>query len=554
VPALQLNLKRLSSLLGSELSADEAAELAAALGMSVEEVSEESVKVEYNPNRPDFSHIVGVARAMKGLLGLETGAPRYKAAPAKITTRVEASVRKMRPYIACAVVRGLRLEEYHLEELINAQEDLHWVVGRDRRRVAIGLHDLSKVVPPFTYKAVGLDEIRFIPLGEYSEMSPREILSKHPKGRQYSWILEGKERAPVILDSRKRVLSFPPIINSSLTELTPGERDIFIDVTGTDEKSVNNALNILVTTMIDMGGRAECCDVIYSWTGRRDRTPDLRYSVWRVRPASVNNLLGVDLQPREICKQLRKMRLDASVKRGAIEVCVPPYRVDILHEVDLVEEVAIGLGYQNLQPEFPKTFGFGGLLKSTAILSSIRRLVLSLGATEVVNTTLSNSERDYKMMLMDGGPSVKILNPVSALYDSVRERILPSLLSNLAANTDNPYPQRLFEIGDVVLRDDSLPERTRRETHLALVTCHPTASYSEIKSLADEILRHLGKDLVFNPMEQPFFIPGRSVSIMLGDLEVGYAGEIHPAVLENFGIPMPAAALELNLSQILDQG
>jgi len=176
VPALQLNLKRLSSLLGSELSADEAAELAAALGMSVEEVSEESVKVEYNPNRPDFSHIVGVARAMKGLLGLETGAPRYKAAPAKITTRVEASVRKVRPYIACAVVRGLRLEEYHLEELINAQEDLHWVVGRDRRRVAIGLHDLSKVVPPFTYKAVGLDEIRFIPLGEYSEMSPREIL------------------------------------------------------------------------------------------------------------------------------------------------------------------------------------------------------------------------------------------------------------------------------------------------------------------------------------------------------------------------------------------
>ncbi len=549
MPALRLSVLRLSRLVGKELTSAEVSELAASLGMSVEEVSEEHVKVEYNPNRPDFAHVVSVARAMRGLLGLERGAPRYRVEPPKDYVVVEPGVRGVRPFISCALVRGLQLDDESLEELIIAQEDLHWVIGRDRRKVAIGLHDYSKISPPFTYKAVGLDGVKFVPLGEYSEATPREILLRHPKGRQYAWILKGKEKVPIITDAKGRVLSFPPIINSSLTELRPGLRDVFIDVTGTDERAVSNALNILVSAMIDLGGRARGVEIRYTWLGKRIRTPDLRNRRWTLRPSYVTELIGQELSLRDICRFLWRMGLDARPEKGSIIVEVPPYRVDILHEVDLVEEVSIGMGYQNLEPEFPKTPGTGELLRSTLMISRMRQLLLSLNLTEVVNTTLSNSERDYKMM-MDGGPAIKILNPVSALYDSVRERLLPGLLSNLAANTDNPYPQRLFEIGDVLERDDAAPERSRRRTNLALVISHSNASYSEIKSIAEEILRHLSPSLSFQQRDYPFFIQGRSVSILFGDTVVGYMGEIHPAVLENFKIPMPTAALELSLSDI----
>jgi phenylalanyl-tRNA synthetase beta chain len=549
MPALRLSVSRLSRLVGKELTAAEVSELAASLGMSVEEVSEEHVKVEYNPNRPDFAHVVSVARAMRGILGLDGGAPRYRVEPPRDYVIVEPGVRGVRPFISCALVRGLQLDDESLEELIIAQEDLHWVIGRDRRKVAIGLHDYSKVSPPFTYKAVGLDGVKFVPLGEYSEATPREILLKHPKGRQYAWILKGKEKAPIITDSKGRVLSFPPIINSSLTELRPGLRDVFIDVTGTDERAVSNALNILVSAMIDLGGRARGVEIRYMWLRKRVRTPDLKNRRWALKPSYVTELIGRELSPQEICRFLRRMRLNARPEKGSIVVEVPPYRVDILHEVDLVEEVSIGMDYQNLEPEFPKTSGTGGLLRSTLMISRIRQLLLSLNLTEVVNTTLSNSERDYNMM-MDGEPAIKILNPVSALYDSVRERLLPGLLSNLAANTDNPYPQRLFEIGDVLEREDTVPERSRRRTNLALVISHSNASYSEIKSIAEEILRHLSPSLSFQQRDYPFFIQGRSVSILFGDTAVGYMGEIHPAVLENFKIPMPTAALELKLSDI----
>ncbi|MEM4590397.1 MAG: phenylalanine--tRNA ligase subunit beta [Nitrososphaerota archaeon] len=548
MPALSLSVERVSRLIGRDLTPKDVAELSAALGLSVEEVVENEVRVEYNPNRPDFGSHVSLARYFKGLLGLELGSKRYTALSSDIRVQVEESVEKVRPYIVCAVVRSLNLSEEDIADLITLQEDLHWVLGRDRRKVAIGLHDNTKVRPPLTYKAVGLTEISFIPLGAYREMTPLQILSEHPTGRKYSWILEGKEAAPIILDSRGNVLSFPPIINGSLTELRPQANEVFIDVTGTDQKAINQALNIIVTTLVDLGGKAY--KTLISYQGRRRRrvyTPDLSPSRWVLDPKWASSLIGVELTSREIVKALRRMRLNAKARGGKVLAEVPPYRVDILHPVDLVEEVAIGLGYQSLEPLLPETPGEGLLLQSTRISSLIRVVMLGLGFTEVVNTTLSNSQRDFAWMRLKTEPRVKILNPISALYDSLRELLSPGLLSNLALNSKNPYPQRLFELGDVLVRDDSLPERTRREMHLAFVTCHSGASFSEVKAVLEEILLHLDISAGLEAREYPFYIPGRSAAVMKEGVEVGFIGEIHPEVLENFGVYMPVAGCELNL-------
>lgn len=548
MPALTLNVSRISKLVGVELTPHQVAELSAAVGMSVEEVGEGEVKVEYNPNRPDFGCHVGVARVFRGLLGVELGARRYRAQPTKILIRAEKSVREVRPIIACALIRSLNLSEEDISDLIVLQEDLHWILGRDRRKVAIGLHDYSKIRPPFTYRAVGLSEIKFIPLGYYDEMTPQKILEEHPTGKKYSWILEGKGLAPIILDGRGYVLSFPPIINSSLTELRAGARELFIDVTGTDEKAVNQALDILVSTLIDLGGVAYKTMVAYEGSRKRVFTPQLSGSTWTLDPNYASSLIGLKLSNKEIVSALRRMRFNAKVSRGKILVEVPPYRVDVMHMVDLVEDVAIGLGYERLEPVLPDTPGYGGLLNSSKLSTLVRQTMIGLGYTEVVNTTLSNSERDFKWMLIQGEPAVKILNPVSILYDSLRELLMPGLLSNLVTNSRNPYPQRIFELGDVVVRNDSLPERVGRESHLAFVTCHSSASFSEVKAMLEELLRILSLEAQLSAKDYPFFIPGRGAAIVKDGVEIGFIGELHPSVLENFGLYMPAAGCELNLS------
>ncbi len=548
MPAITLRVDRVSRFVGIQLSTNQIADLAAALGMSVEEVGEDEVKVEYNPNRPDFGSQTSVARAFKGLLEIELGAGRYSARASRIVVEVERSVESVRPYIACALVRSLNLGEEDIADLIVLQEDLHWILGRDRRKVAIGLHDYSKVRPPLTYRAVGLSEIRFIPLGSYQEMTPRQILAEHPTGRKYAWILQGKDLAPIILDSRGGVLSFPPIINSSLTELRPGVQELFIDVTGTDEKAVNQALNILVTTLIDLGGVAYKTLIRYKGRRRQVYTPDLSSTKWILDPSLASSLIGLELSTGDVVRALRRMRLDAKASRGKVIVGVPPYRVDILHPVDLVEEVAIGLGYQNLEPVLPETVGIGALLPASKALDILRQFMLGMGFTEVVNTTLSNTERDFSWMLINREPGIKILNPVSIMYDCLRELLLPGLLSNLVANSKNPYPQRLFELGDVIVRNDTLPEKACRERHLAFVVCHSTASFSELKAVLEEVLRLFELENSLSARDYPFFIPGRGAAVVREGVEVGFIGEIHPSVLENFGLYMPVAGCEINLS------
>ncbi|MEM2558869.1 MAG: phenylalanine--tRNA ligase subunit beta, partial [Nitrososphaerota archaeon] len=257
MPILTVRKDRFWRLLERKLDDLELISLLHSLALDVEEITEEYFRVEYNPNRPDYSSPVGIARAARGLLEIELGAPRYRLHPPKTYVKVDPEVREVRPYIVGAIIRDIKLDQEIIEELVSMQEDLHWIIGRDRKKVAIGLHNLDVLKPPFRYTAVKGDEYSFIPLGEWRRMSLEEILLKHEKGIKYAHLVKGKPRYPLLLDSRGEVLSFPPIINSILTELNPDVKNIFIDITGTDLNALNSALNILTTTLHDMGGKIE---------------------------------------------------------------------------------------------------------------------------------------------------------------------------------------------------------------------------------------------------------------------------------------------------------
>ena len=548
MPAILVRPERISRFLGREIGAEELAELLARLGISVDEVTPGGIKAEYNPNRPDFSSHAGIARALKGVLGLEFGAPRVSCRPSGWRVIVDESVKAVRPFVVAALVRGLGLEEEDILELIAMQEDLHWVLGRDRRKVAIGLHDASKVRPPIRYLARPLNEVRFVPLHESFPMTGEEILEKLETGRKYGRLVRPYGVAPLLVDAKGDVLSFPPVINSSLTEVTTSTTEVFIDVTGTDLEAVSKALNILVYALHDMGGRIYSVTVVDG--RRRFRTPDLRPERWRVYPETVTRTLGVDLSEREIVRALRMMRLDARMRgKRSIEVHVPPYRVDVLHPIDFAEDVFIAL-QERVVPEFPDTTTFGGLLPETRALDAIKAAFIGLGFTEAFNTILSNYRRDYELLSVSGPEPVRILNPVSAEYDILRTMLLPGLLTTLAVNRHNPYPQRFFEVGDVVLYDPERPEMTRRVVKAACVVSHATASYSEIKSVYEEFSRYVKREIAPVERDYPFMVPGRSVALTYRGKEVGFAGEVHPRVLESFDLEMPVAAMELELGPL----
>ncbi|MCS7117499.1 MAG: phenylalanine--tRNA ligase subunit beta [Thaumarchaeota archaeon] len=547
MPAITVRGRKLSSLVGRELSTEEVAELIATIGISVEEVVGDEIKAEYNPNRPDFASHVGIARTLKGLLGTEVGLYRVKARKSGWRVLVDPSVKRVRPYVVGAVVKGLKFSEDDLVELIAVQEDLHWVLGRNRRKVAIGIHDLAKVKPPVRYVARPLEDVRFVPLHGTFPMSCLEVLEKLPTGRAYGHLVRHSGLAPLILDGRGEVMSFPPVINSSLTEVTTSTSDVFIDVTGTDVDAINGALNVLVSHLNDLGGRVHTIEVVEG--RRRFTSPDLSVREWHIDLATIEESLGVALSSREVVDALRRMRFGAAPSRGKIVVKVPPHRTDILHPVDFAEEVAIAV-WSRLEPEVPKTHGFGSVHRRSRVEEVLRSLMIGLGFTEVVNTVLLNSVNLTRFLPPDSPGPVRLLNPASVEYNSLRTTLIPGLLGNLALNKHNPFPQRLFEIGDVVLYDESKPELTRRALKMACVTSHSQASYTEIKSVYEEVSRFLKINLVPVEKDYPFLVEGRSVALTTDGAEVGLAGEVHPAVLEESGVEMPTAVMELDVESI----
>jgi len=551
MPVITLKRDRFCSFVGQQLNVDEMAKWLPWLGVYIEETGSDYVKIEFNPNRVDFCSYAGVARALCGLMEWETGLPKYTVQKGKIVLNIDSSVSEVRPYMLGAVIRGLQLDDESVRELMEIQEDLHWGVGRDRKKASIGVHNLDSVQSPFTYTTADPDGVRFVPLDKAKEMSLREILNRHEKGMAYRHLLEQASRYPLLIDSQKGVLSMPPIINGELTRVDSQTRNLFIDVTGTDYNAVTRSLNVLVAALADMGGSLESIQVKYP-----DHTvvsPDLTPQQMELRVDYANRLLGVKLSQDEVVRSLRKCRLDArSVSKGILEVSIPAYRIDVLHQVDLVEEVAIGYGYYKLEPTKPATVTTGKQHRTSEIAKNVRQIMIGLGFIEAMNFILTNEATQYENMRRKAGKAVTIANPVSAEYTIAREELLPSLMTNLMGNRHESYPQRVFEVSDVIRIRKEAETRSERTLHVAAVSSHPTANFTEIKSHLEALLTNLGStEWKVKAARHPSFLPGRVATIYIKRKRLGVVGEIHPEVLNNFELENPTGAFEISLEEML---
>jgi phenylalanyl-tRNA synthetase beta chain len=550
MPVITLQQDRFSDFVGHELTIEEIEEQIPWIGFDIEEKGEDYIKVEFNPNRVDFSSHIGVARAFQGLKGWKTGIPQYRVHKSDVMLEIDKSVQEVRPYMLGAVVREMELDNATVKELMDIQEDLHWGVGRDRKKASIGIHNLDNIKPPFKYLGANPQEARFVPLGETNEMTLQEIIEKHENGRAYKHLVDWSLKYPLLIDHRGEVLSMPPIINGELTKLDTETNTLFLDVTGPDLKAVEQCLNVLVTALADMNGRIESIQVKYP--ERIRYSPDLTPQKMTLKPSYANKLLGLKLSEDQIIKCLEKCRLSAKTTKGSIYVEVPAYRIDILHEVDLVEEVAIGYRYYRLKPSQPQTVTTGGYHEVTRLADTIRQIMIGLNFTEVVNFILTNENRQFTMMRRKPQETIKIANPVSSEYSIARACLIPSLMKNLVDNKHESFPQRIFEVADIIAFNPKAECRSQRKLQLAGVLSHAAASFTEIKSIVEALLANIGmKKWEMNPVSDPSFIQGRVARITLGKKDVGCLGEIHPEVLNNFELENPVCSFEMNLESLL---
>jgi phenylalanyl-tRNA synthetase beta chain len=526
------------------------------------------LRMELLAVRPDIFDPGGLARALRFYFNEASEPSRYPLAAPRYRVTVDPRLREpksLRPCIQCAVVRGLHLDADIIKVLMKLQENLHWALGRDRKHASIGVYDLDTLHgEKLSYRTVGPEELRFVPLGynpddKAASITPKQILASHPKGVAYAWLLEGFERYPLLCDEQGAVMSLPPIINSEATRVRQSTKNVFVDVTGSEERIVSRALNVLVTSLLELDPKAQAEQVTVVYSDREIRTPDLTPQVVHLDAELAPKTIGVTLSKSEVMTLLRRMGHGVSADGNALTVQVPAYRNDIMHAIDLVEDVAIAYGYDRIVPSLVPTLTVGEELGRERIKNVCRAAMTGLGFFEVMTLILSSEEQQYSALRLPvGSEHVLIENPISPEQTMIRVSLLPGLLDTLAVNTDHPLPQRIFEVGEVTHLDAAAETGAAESTRLAAVAIGPRVDFAAVRSTCEALLLEFGCKLITEPDPSPMFIPGRGAKVIAvrGDTRhpVGHIGELHPEVLEKSKLVQPVSYFELTLQPLLPPG
>jgi phenylalanyl-tRNA synthetase beta chain len=517
--------------------------------------------------RPDIFDPGGMARCLRAFLGVRTGLTEYPVAMPRLGVRVDprlSEASSFRPWLACAVLRGLRLDHERIRMIINMQEDLHWALGRDRKLASIGMYDLDTLQGAnFRYDAVAPNELRFVPLGfppdrDESRLTPAEIVARHPTGKAYAHLLRGFSAYPLLRDEHGTVLSMPPIINSESTRVTTRTRSCFVDVTGLARRTVDRALAIIVTGLREAMPEVQIEAVIIDGPDGRRTTPDLAPASMWLDPRTASDTIGVSLGARDVAGLLERMGHAATTEAaGSLVVRVPAWRNDVMHPIDLIEDAAVAYGYDNLPSRLVPTFTIGTPREIEELSAVVRRVFTGLGFHQVLTLTLTNEAAAFDRWRVprEGPPAahaVRIENPISSEQTICRLSLLPGLLETLSINKRYDLPQSIFEVGDVSRVDPDAETGAREERLAAAALIGAHVGYADVRAVCDALSHELSVRADVSPLAHPSFIPGRAAALRdPGGRELGRMGEVHPEVLESYGLKHAVAVLEVSLPMLV---
>eukprot|EP00578_Thalassiosira_sp_NH16_P011354 CAMPEP_0181112996 /NCGR_PEP_ID=MMETSP1071-20121207/20108_1 /TAXON_ID=35127 /ORGANISM="Thalassiosira sp., Strain NH16" /LENGTH=649 /DNA_ID=CAMNT_0023196997 /DNA_START=55 /DNA_END=2004 /DNA_ORIENTATION=- len=649
MPTVAVSRDALFAHLGRTYTDEEFDELAFEFGVELDEVTSERIeatksdtvrlsaselarlsdeviyKIDVPANRYDLLCIEGISRSLKVFLG-DMDAPTYdvvKASDEKASTMtvIKSNTDTIRPYVVCAILRDVTFDEARYQSFIELQDQLHRNLCRNRTLVAIGTHDLDAVKGPFSYDARSPADIKFVPLThtddgrEFDGVSLMEHYEtdagcKHLK--PYVPIIKDSPLYPVVLDGEETVLSLPPIINGSKSRITLDTKNVFIECTATDLTKANIVLDTVVAMFSEYAAVPfsvepvtvnyvdENKNVVDSYV-----TPQMYARKETASVKFVNSLIGIDVDPESMATLCNKIQLGpARVLPAAggdddegplLEVTVPPTRSDILHAVDIAEDIGIAYGYNNIVKTVPKTCTVGREQPLNQLGDLLREEIGRAGYVEVLTHGLCSTNDNFTALKRSITAAVSLSNPANVEYEVVRTTLLPGLLKCLQHNKSMSFAGgfKLFEISDVVLPDDKhvMTETivgARNSRRVCATYSGPTSGFEVVHGLVDRIMTlcevapradyvassgnahvvvHCKEGWYYTIRElktgtsdlSGTYFPGRAAEILLtspknsgGEMEViGTFGILHPEVLGSFDILYPTTAVELNLDPLL---
>ena len=545
MPVIELNISRIRKLVSGNVSRKQILDVLPFLGLDIESEDGDKIRIEYSPNRPDYSTEFGVALGLQGLLGIKKGIQKTSIKKkGKFAIKVDSSLTKIRPYVTGIIAKNGTLDSDDIQQLMWMQEDLHDGIGRKRKKSSIGLHDADKISFPLTYTTTSREH-KFVPLNSNTEQTIDKILSNTEQGQNYGWVIENAKNIPIILDSKQNTISFPPIINSALTTVTSNTKNILIEVTGIDKDSVEDALSIVMSTLKMAGFEFEELKI----SGNKNSTPQLKDRTIIYDPKFTSEILGIDMSLSNMVACMKKCRLDASVKGKKIVCIIPRYRFDIFGPMDLVEEIALGYGIANIEPKLSPSTTIGQKNDITIKTELIRKTAVGLGFLEALNSSLTSKKILYNMTKRNSSKIISVLDSKSQEHTILRDSLLPGLLENLSKNIHESYPQKLFESGVVFSKGEPIHE----SINLAVIVAYKDTNYSELKAIMQSLLRTNFKinSKTKTSKNQELFVEGRHADIFVNEKKIGEIGEINTEILETFRIRTSVAGFEIKLSGLI---
>ena len=591
---VDVDFEELRRLTGQEEKSDEELKTDLfALGLEYEGETEEGLQqLEFAPDRLDRLSVEGIARSLRYQYGEDRGVYVPRTNSPEWHYEVEESVPEERPYVTGAIARGVNLDEAALDSLIQLQEKLHATMGRDRVKGAIGIHDLVMLKGgtagseenAISYRGVEPEEDTFVPLDADAELSPGEVLSEHPTGREYAPVVADYERLPAIYDEIG-LFSFPPVINGRRTELEVDSTDLLIELTGTDQWTIDRMGAILCYALAARGATIE--EVIVEYPDRELIRPDFGVEAKRLTHERIETVLGIDLVSEDVIDLAERSGLDAEVTgseggsgtdgRGSAEnptyeVSIPPYRQDMLGPLDLIDDLGRAYGFNDLEPRYPRVSTVGGRHERSRAERKIRETLVGLGFEDLLDFHLIGEQENYDRMgltapdtgenatdeasetredqPLGGAVPARIREPYSEDYEILRTWALPSLMIVLENNTHRSYPQDLAEIGLAAQQDESENTGLAEFRTVGAVLARTDASYEAARSRLAALCRAFGVELETPPTDHPSFISGRAAEVRIDGAPVGVIGEIHPEILIEHDLEVPVAAFEFRLDAL----
>ena len=506
------------------------------------EITGDELELEVTAERPDLLSAEGFTRAINTFTTSKARPVPNQLEDSGLVITVNKRVQNLRPYIGALVAEDIKLSLASLEALIQFQDKVCQTFGRQRKKIAIGVYDLSKIKGNIEYTAEDKNIISFVPLNGEKELTGQQILTQHPTGIKYTDALPDGKYVPVLCDDSGQILSMPPIINAhGVGNVTPEASRLFVDVTGTSERAVKEMLSIIAHNFLDINAQVKTVTIKYP----EDCvvTPNLEAIKMTYSLDNLNRIIGVNVSEEELSKHLGKM--DLCVKEQNT-ILIPSYRTDMIGEVDIAGDLLIAIGLDNLDPDLStiqKQEGKSNPLKDFAL--KMGDLSQRMGLIEIKSLILIDP--DQLSLFSDN--YVQTGNAKSRTFSSARISLQPGLIEILSQNITAPKPVNIYEIGEVLyIKEDGNVYET---LSWGFANLNSQASFTTAKSYMQTMLKGLGIDYQLTECNEKRYIPGRAAYVVVNGIKAGHFGEIHPEILSCFSFPEPICSGELDCKALL---